>query len=537
MKNKISTSILYVFLVSAYPVLAMLGYNTGEADPADGMRALIAALLFGLLLLLIFRLVLREWSRAALASAGLIVLFFSYGHLYSLLKTTQVAGFVPGKHSLMLPLWAILGAAWIWVAARQVKRPAEAARFFNAAGVVLLILPIYSITSHEIQAALYRQERAAAQASPHRSIDLAAGELPDIYYIILDGYARADVLQELYDYDNRAFLQGLAERGFYLAGESYSNYNQTALSIASSLNMTYVNYLTEEMGVDNKKRLPLVGLIRESELRRVLDEKGYEVIGFETGYEITEMRGSDHLWSLKSEVVPTITSLWRFNGFEALLLESTLMRAVFDLHIFEPDSLRQFTLNPEYQAHRERVLYTLDRLDDPAVMEGNYLVFAHILTPHPPFVFGPNGEELFPDGAYQIADGDNYPGDPEGYLEGYRNQVEFISAQITQAIDRILEKSQTPPIIILQADHGPGSQLVWESPEESNLQERFGILNAYYFPDGDYSALYPAISPVNTFRVVLNQYFGGAYDLLPDEHYFAPWMRPYEFHPVTDLLK
>jgi hypothetical protein len=71
---------------------------------------------------------------------------------------------------------------------------------------------------------------------------------------------------------------------------------------------------------------------------------------------------------------------------------------------------------------------------------------------------------------------------------------------------------------------------------DSNIQERLGILNVYYFPDQDYTALYPAISPVNTFRVVLNQYFGADYPLLPDRHFFALMRQPYRFLDVTGQL-
>ena len=46
--------------------------------------------------------------------------------------------------------------------------------------------------------------------------------------------------------------------------------------------------------------------------------------------------------------------------------------------------------------------------------------------------------------------------------------------------------------------------------------DRVKILNAYYLPDGGNKALYPTITPVNTFRVIFNTYFGGNYELLPD---------------------
>jgi hypothetical protein len=81
---------------------------------------------------------------------------------------------------------------------------------------------------------------------------------------------------------------------------------------------------------------------------------------------------------------------------------------------------------------------------------------------------------------------------------------------------------------VIQGDHGPGSRLDWEVPERSDLRERMGILNAYYAPLAE-RALYPSITPVNSFRVVLNQYFGFDLPLLPDRSYLSSWRAPYRF--------
>ena len=84
----------------------------------------------------------------------------------------------------------------------------------------------------------------------------------------------------------------------------------------------------------------------------------------------------------------------------------------------------------------------------------------------------------------------------------------MINQLVLAAVEDILANSAMPPLIILQADHGPGAYFDWESLKNTYLPERLGILNAYYFPDQMYANLYPTITPVNSFRVVLDQYFG-----------------------------
>ena len=130
-----------------------------------------------------------------------------------------------------------------------------------------------------------------------------------------------------------------------------------------------------------------------------------------------------------------------------------------------------------------------------------------------------------------------FTSDPHVYIRGYRDQAIYITRRIEQVIDQILARSPEPPLVILQGDHGSGLRLVPESKEKSDLHERMSILNAYYFPDRNYQALYPEITPVNSFRVVLNTYFGAGLKLLPDRNYFSTWSHPLEFMDVTSAIR
>lgn len=528
------SSLIHSLLLAVFPILYLYSANQGEVLFGDVLRSLLLSLMFTILILVILRILLHSWAKASLIWSGMLVLIFSYGHVYLILKMREVAGFSLGHHRLLLVIWALMAAAWIWVVLAQFKKPELPARYLNVVAFLLLISPTFSIArDYYYQMRIEPSEQAILMGVNASHVALRA----DIYYIILDGYGRSDVLQEIYDYDNSDFIDFLKSKGFYIAENSRSNYNQTVLSLASSLNMEYVNYFSEIYGADSKERFELAQEIKKNTVRDLLEAQGYQFIAFESGYERTEIRSADHYWSASTDVVPQVTAVWTFNAFESLLLESTVFRALFDLHLFSPETLRRVAINPEYQAHRDRVLYTLARLDDVAEMPGNYFVFAHILSPHPPFVFDENGETLNPESAYRLADGDFYTGTQGEYISGYRDQVKYMNAQIESVIERILAKSDQPPVIILQSDHGPGAYLVWESAEESNLKERLGILNAYYLPGNGKEWLYDSITPVNSFRVVLDAYFGADYDLLPDESYFSPWLRPYDFTRVTDMIE
>jgi hypothetical protein len=154
-------------------------------------------------------------------------------------------------------------------------------------------------------------------------------------------------------------------------------------------------------------------------------------------------------------------------------------------------------------------------------------------------IFGPNGEEVEHDHErFMLSDGKKgrYR-NPADFARAYKDQSIFITRRIHETIDRILAESPEPPIIIVQSDHGSELNLDLESLKNTDLHERMGILNAYYFPDGRYEWLYDSISPVNSFRVMLNTYFGAYLPLLPDRSYFSTSSDPYRFIDVTDAVR
>ena len=130
-------------------------------------------------------------------------------------------------------------------------------------------------------------------------------------------------------------------------------------------------------------------------------------------------------------------------------------------------------------------------------------------------------------------DGSHFGGTYYEYINNYNEQLVYTNHMLKKTINTILQNSETPPIIILQADHGPGAYLDWESAENSCLKERFSILNAYYIPNEAIHNLYPTITPVNTFRVILNLLFNTKLRILPDINYFSTWQNLYNFEDVS----
>lgn len=520
--------ILHPFLLAVYPALSLLAFNIDEITPQKALRPLVVSLLSSIVLVLVIRLITRDWHRAGLLGSLFIVPFFSYGHIYQLSKGVTVAGFMLGRHRYLVSLWVLLLGAGIWWIKYRLRDPYRITNYLNIVAAIALALPTYNILVFLARPAANFRPDQIPQAQGSQAVHYATGDqLPDIYYIILDGYARADVLLEVFGYDNSEFLDFLTEKGFYIAQNSRSNYAQTRLSLASSMNIDYINYLTDPIE-DNPRRSILGKLIKESRIRTFLSSLGYQMISFSSGYVLTDIEDADLYLSPGEGVI---------SEFEVLLLSNSLGRVMMEKSpAFNLIAKYEPLMYLPYTTHRTRILYTFDRLADIPTIPGPKFVFVHILAPHPPFVFGQNGEEIESDLVYSLADGSYFKGNREEYISGYRNQLIYLNKLLKKAIKEILVKSKTSPIIVLQGDHGSGAFTDWSSIDRTCLKERMSILNAYLLPGGEESYLYSSITPVNSFRVVFDAYFGTNFGLLEDKSYFSLWESPYDFIDVTNRI-
>jgi hypothetical protein len=141
-------------------------------------------------------------------------------------------------------------------------------------------------------------------------------------------------------------------------------------------------------------------------------------------------------------------------------------------------------------------------------------VYAHFLLPHEPYIFDEDGNYVTSDVEHTHARAENYIG-----------QLKYTNRRTLELLDTLIAGSERPPVIILQADEGPyppgtgAAAFQWESATRDQCREKTRILNAMYLPGVDRATLYPSITPVNTFRLVFDHYFGTDYGLLPDECY------------------
>lgn len=510
--------VIHPFLFAIFPTLSLFSHNVHQILLFEIVAPILISLSFAVLLLLLSNWLLRDTQRAGIIVSGFLVMFFSFGHFLAFIEETwTLTNFAIGKHGyLWLTIWTILLASFTYVFIKTRIRLNNLTSILNIVAISLVVFPLFNIGSYKLRSADGRHNFKRAKSTVFHAADWKGPDkLPDIYYIILDRYADSDTLKEIYNFDNREFLAYLSTKGFYVALESKSNYLKTAHSLASSLNMEYVNYLSDEVGKESDDWSVLYTMLQDYKVWRFLKGKGYKFIHFGSWWGPT--------WNNKYADINFTFDL--LPHFFYILYQSTMLYPIgLKLDIFDIRLVQW-----------KRELHHFGKLAEiPNIKEPTF-VFAHLLITHDPYVFDRNGEFLTREESFK-----------RSRKEHYVNQVIIANKKLRQLIEKLLSLSSVPPIIIVQSDEGPWPQRFlldppnfdWRQASKKELREKMGILNAYYLPNADKSHLYKSITPVNTFRLIFNLYFKTNLELLSDESYaFVDQNHPYKFFNVTDRVK
>ena len=501
----------------------------------DTIRSLALAIGLTILFLFGFRAVLKGWEKAGILCSLLVILFFSFGHIANSLEKWASQKDLAFDVSIL---------SWIWLGfflllsffIIHVRFPQNTTKFLNLISAILIIFPLTTIISIVIAMNGNSQNEKEALSQIRGEMDAVTSvqevpqsELPDIYYIVFDGYLRADVLNELYGYDNSSFIEALEERDFYIVSGSRSNYLNTNYSLNTSLNLIYFHEFPPRNFKKAKYNL-LTNYVND-----FLHKQGYQIVVFDSGTQDTNNQSADIFISPKSSQSEENQLV---NPFEQLLLRTTMGLLLFkntsiDNDSATPNDIVISSINHELSVRRERITHTFTHLPDYASEQGHYFLFAHIYLPHIPFLYGPGGEELE---YHQNLNIYWYEVEPENYIEYYSYQLDYLNKAVLNTIDIILTKSEKPVAIILQSDHGDARYYDWNAPTAQGVDVNSAILNAIYFSDHSYLSLYPTMTPVNTFRVILNHWFGTQYPLLPDRVFFHEHPLSTTFNEIPDFL-
>ena len=518
-------NVVFPYLIGIFPILFIFNYNKQELYIYELLLPIIISLLSVKVLMIFFIKLFQDAKKSGLFLLVLIITFFFYDNIYDFLIPYRDWPVLTNLNQFLISVFTII----LLLSLNFIKKSeisTNIVKFLNIIGVSLIILnlleiSIYKIFKEKIPNNIDLIEENRINSKKQIQYIKTNGGSRDIYFIILDGYPSSKVLMEYYDYDNTYFIDSLKSIGFYIAENSKANYpGATFLSLASTLNLKYINYLGQDIeNINNfKDRKIPYEMIKNNELVSILRSYGYKYIHFKSTWGATDHNPYADIFLGG----PHSILLSKFNNeFNMVIAKSTILR-------------EWFKRNNYFNLYSDQILFNLNKISDLDGILGPKFIFAHIMSPHPPYVFDENGKNP------ELVDM-NYFGNEWNRKDDFIDQLKFVNKKIISAVEKILINSAIDPIIIIQGDHGTCStcnstnvnNVGKDEIKEETLRERINILNAMYLPSGGSELLYNEISPVNTFRFILNFYFKEDFNLLEDKNYYSSYESPYKFLDVT----
>lgn len=437
---------------------------------------------------IILYLLIRDKYKSSLISSLFVFMFLSFGIFFSYHTTIKIIqnypffGFNFGSYKYIFSLYWMLFIALGYGIYRYTFPKFVVDILTKILFILIFINGLFLIP--DIYGFLNTENVSISETMKINAITLKYGYKPDIYYIMLDGYPRADTLKFLFNYDNTSFLHFLKDHNFRVLNNSCSNYHHTTASLASLFSMDYES--------KNLVSRPLVF--------NILKSQKYKLINIVSNMEFT---GS---WNF-------------FDEYRGDLLLKTFSRQFLQRTAIVP-----FIHKINFFKKAYIIKNQFKELENISGEHQNPIfVFCHILLPHLPFAFDENGDSPLEEDDVMLVN--LYD---EKQIDRYRIQISALNNLLKKAVQVILTKSQKPPIIIIQSDHGSfflGRSIAYKPLNENlyqlEMKERMSNFSAFYLPYEGKNNLYDTMSNVNTFRIILDHYFGTKFGKLEDKCYWG----------------
>ena len=523
--------IFHPLLFSFFPTFYVYSQNIHVLIPTELLLPLLVISGGTIAGFFILEKILKNKIKTAFIITLFLILFFSYGHIYNILNDISPENFDLGKHRYLLIPFSIIFTSGIIYFLKTKRKLDNATKITNVMSVAIMLIISMTVVTSVLDGNFYGNQTLGYEGKmlgmgSNQEFNLnnlfqdpsskyitdiqnmpRDNALPDIYYIITDEYGSYQSLKEFFNYDNSDFVNYLKYNDFFVNEKSFANYPRTIQSLTSSLNMEYLDEMTGEVKINSKNFHILNELVSNNKVMLNMKSRDYVIVNM----------GS--FWGPNMGFAKADVNLCEFKQINSNSLMNELLLSSMLGYIQE-----RFT----EQGRRDAILCTFNELYTiNEKIPKQKFIFAHISLPHPPFIFGPNGEHVTPGIPLNSSKWDE--------REAHVDQIKFANSKLKILIDKLLE-SEEKPIIILQGD--TGSLFTGDFSESSiiTIRERLSNLNAIYIPDKKYSMFYDGMTPVNTFRIIENTVFDGEYLLLKDKTYWSTKDAPLNYEDVTNHL-
>jgi len=482
----------HTFLLSLFFVIHVVNSYYGLIELSIIVGFLFTYLLITLLILLSGFWIFKNFLKAGIWTTILLLVFFFFGSAHDLLKSNSILPGLFSKYLFILPTIFLTILCSFFYLKRSKQAFLTANKYLNALFVILVFIELFSLTYKMILGKERENNLASYNLNIFDSLKVSTEIKPDIFFIVFDEYASSLSLEKYLHFNNSELDKILRQNNFYIAPKSKSNYNSTPFSLGSTFSLDYFNRPLKLEKTVVKLRLQAFSSLKNSQLFSYFSSQGYHIHNFglvsirNYPVDFKEFSTDDKIMAFYRE------TLWG-------RIEKDIWWNIQILFNSNPDEKNN---NIAFKKNLKNFEYTLKELkiqnDTPK------FVFLHVMMPHRPFVVDSTGRRINP-----VAPKHGSLNEDSLYI----NQVVFTNKWIKALAIAANKSFSRPRVVIIEGDHG------WRDlniSQETIYDKEFMNLNSYFFSDNDYRLLYDSISPVNSFRIVLNKYFGTALPLLKD---------------------
>src|SRR5688572_14291887 len=204
--NRYRAIVLYPFLFAIYPLLNLYVTNLHLLEFSTVVGPLLLILGATLIIYLIATWWLKVGTSAGLLTTAIVIVLLYYGNFYDLVNKLGVAiGIQLLDHRYLLPLWLSLFFLTIIPIIRKRSTSKRVNQYLNFLSVTIIGVIVWpgvlsffqgTTTSGSPLTPTPNNARQSLTRGQSLNTDIETASLPDVYYLILDGYGRQDVLQD-----------------------------------------------------------------------------------------------------------------------------------------------------------------------------------------------------------------------------------------------------------------------------------------------------------------------------------------------------
>jgi hypothetical protein len=479
---------LFLFLLVVFFILHGTVENFGFIYPAELFRVGLTILISVLFFYAVTKLLVKQPVHAALICFFISSWILFFGAIFEWVKSIHFLKWLH-SYSVFIPFMLCVFILFILFIRKKTALQNKLCFYLN---VLLLIYCLYDSGTLVLKAIQTKPPSFSTAVNFDTAVVKAK---PNVYFLLFDEYPGYKGLKDSFAFANDDLYLYLEKKNFKFL-PVFSNYNMTFYSMASMLNMEYIDkpYKALQNTIDDDQMR--INEVKNARAIQYFKTLGYSFINYSI-FDILEQPS----FKSNSFVISQAKLLTHKIFFNKVLHDIgwNFIYGKYSIPYIKYIYMQEDRNNKFF----EKKIIDTDRQNAPSPS----FVYAHFNMPHQPVFYDSAGNYL---PVSQIFDPQTYYNKP--FILSY---IKYTNNKIKNLVDTIVKKDSTAVVIVI-SDHGYRGY----GNNNSFTPLLFDNICAVKFPDKNYLPFREKWSNVNFFRYLFNCEFNQKIPYLPDSAVF-----------------